>query len=306
MSRPPAKAHRRWMSRNCLKRRRTACFRRARRKGSADCAVISLFIGRKSANTGVSSARRAEVRENTAICPLVSGRSSNSAYPPFAPGRKQRIFAASGMNRGGQAAEICSGGRRQETPGRHRPRRSDAQNPAKRQATVRIRAGEQGGGIGGVKGILRQCGANRAARSAGDGASFFMGRKSSSNDTRTTSDTSSSWCTTRTRFRPPRWRGRASQRRSETGRSYGRPLRVEVGAGHGAVLGTPSTRLISSEIATETAESTGAAASRNHVVQMALIAPQRLQEEVIAENQHGQTARSSAHRVATSLRWMAK
>ena len=72
---------------------------------SAHCAVISLFIGRKSANTRVST-HVAPVRDSTAICPLASGRSS-SAYAPFSPGRSS-AFAASGMNRGGQAAEICS------------------------------------------------------------------------------------------------------------------------------------------------------------------------------------------------------
>lgn len=60
-----------------------------------------------------------------------------------------------------------------------------------------IRAGEQGGGIGGVKGIFRQQQGESAARSAGDKAASSWG-KILRNYTRTTSDTSSSWCTTRT------------------------------------------------------------------------------------------------------------
>lgn len=179
------------MSRNCLKRQRTACFRRAAER-SAHCAVISLSVGRKSANTRVSS-HVAPVRDSTAICPLVSGRSS-SAYAPFSPGRSS-TFAASGMNRGGQAAEICSA------------ERTSAQSPAVSRRRTR-KSGETASTVPSAQGSREETsGASRAsslpvrgesaARSAGDKAASSWG-KILRNYTRTTSDTSSSWCTTRT------------------------------------------------------------------------------------------------------------
>ena len=86
-----------------------------------------------------------------------------------------------------------------------------------------VRAGEQGGGIGCVKGIFRQCGVNQQ-QGQQETKQLLHGEKSSG-ITPAPRPTRPARGARRARFRPPRWRGRASQRRSKTGGHTGGPSR---------------------------------------------------------------------------------
>ena len=86
-----------------------------------------------------------------------------------------------------------------------------------------IRAGEQGGGIGGVKGIFCQCRVNQQ-QGQQETKQLLHGAKSSG-ITPAPRPTRPARGARRARFRPPRWRGRASQRRSRTGGHTGGPSR---------------------------------------------------------------------------------
>lgn len=86
-----------------------------------------------------------------------------------------------------------------------------------------IRAGQQGRGIGRIKGIFRQCGGNQ--QQGQQETKQLLHGAESSGITPAPHPTRPARGARRARFRPPRWRGRASQRRSRTGGHTGGPSR---------------------------------------------------------------------------------